>query len=114
MPTVRFQEDHGFEGEAPCPVIEPDIRERDRCPSIYQVLQMVDQVSGLRVPHVPAKRRPGDPAVLRADNRAALEVLNWKPVQSSLREIVESAWRWHSSHTSGEKSVLGGLLPREC
>jgi UDP-glucose 4-epimerase len=57
---------------------------------------MVEQFSKIAVPHRAAARRPGDPAVLVADNRAAIELLGWKPQRSSLREIVESAWLWHA------------------
>lgn len=65
--------------------------------SVRQVLDMVGKVSGLPVPYEAAPRRPGDPPVLVADNRAAQEVLGWSPQRSSLRQIVESAWLWHSS-----------------
>ncbi len=64
--------------------------------SVRQVLKMVEQVSGLKAPWQAAARRPGDPPTLVADNQAAAEVLGWRPEHSSLREIVESAWRWHS------------------
>jgi UDP-glucose-4-epimerase GalE len=64
--------------------------------SVREVLQTVEQVSKVAVPSRAADRRPGDPATLVADNRAAIEVLGWTPQHSSLREIVESAWFWHS------------------
>jgi UDP-glucose-4-epimerase GalE len=63
--------------------------------SIREVLQTVAEIAKSPVPHRVAGRRPGDPAVLIADNREAKQVLGWKPQCSSLREIVESAWRWH-------------------
>jgi len=65
--------------------------------SVRQVLDMVERVGKKPVPYRAADRRPGDPAVLVADNRAAIELLGWKPQRSSLREIVESAWLWHAS-----------------
>jgi UDP-glucose-4-epimerase GalE len=64
--------------------------------SVREVLEMVEQVSKIAVPHRTAERRPGDPPVLVADNRAVIEILGWMPKRSSLREIVESAWLWHS------------------
>src|SRR5258707_8405938 len=64
--------------------------------SVREVLEMVEQVSKIAVPHRAAERRPGDPATLVADNRAAIELLGWTPQQSSLHEIVESAWLWHA------------------
>src|SRR5258707_1449098 len=64
--------------------------------SVRDVLQTVERVSKMTIPYRTADRRPGDPAVLVADNRAAIELLGWTPQQSSLREIVESAWLWHA------------------
>jgi UDP-glucose-4-epimerase GalE len=64
--------------------------------SVREVLQTVEQVSKVAVAYRAADRRPGDPAILVADNRAAIELLGWKPQRSSLREIVESAWLWHT------------------
>ncbi|HVS88641.1 MAG TPA: UDP-glucose 4-epimerase GalE [Candidatus Acidoferrum sp.] len=64
--------------------------------SVREVLQTVERVSKMAVPYRAAARRPGDPAVLVADSRAAKELLSWTPQRSSLREIVESAWLWHA------------------
>jgi len=64
--------------------------------SVREVLEMVEKISKIAVPHHAAERRPGDPPVLVADNRTAIELLGWMPKRSSLREIVESAWLWHS------------------
>ncbi len=64
--------------------------------SVREVLQTVERVSNMTVPYRTADRRPGDPPILVADNRAAIELLGWTPQQSSLREIVESAWLWHA------------------
>jgi len=75
--------------------------------SVREVLEMVEQVSKIAVPHQAAERRPGDPSVLVADNCAAIELLGWMPKRSSLREIVESAWLWHSrTHRVKTKTAL--------
>jgi UDP-glucose-4-epimerase GalE len=75
--------------------------------SVREVLQTVERVSKMTVPYRAADRRPGDPAILVADNRAAIELLRWTPKQSSLREIVESAWLWHSrTHKMKTKATL--------
>jgi UDP-glucose-4-epimerase GalE len=73
--------------------------------SIRQVVRMVEQVSGRKVPCREAQRRPGDPPVLVAETRAAGEILGWKPQKSSLQQIVESAWRWHSRGEPGGKQT---------
>ena len=40
------------------------------------------------------ERRPGDPAVLVADNLKSQKVLGWQP-RKKLSDIVKSAWEWH-------------------
>jgi UDP-glucose-4-epimerase GalE len=68
--------------------------------SVRQVVDMAERVSGRSVPGEYVERRPGDPAAVYADNRLAAEVLGWKPAYG-LEEIIESAWRWHSTHPDG-------------
>lgn len=73
--------------------------------SVRQVLDMVQEVSGVAVPYCAAPRRAGDPPVLVADNRSARELLGWTPKSSSLRQIVESAWQWHSKSGPRHRST---------
>jgi UDP-arabinose 4-epimerase len=75
--------------------------------SVREVIEMVERVGKKPVPYRAADRRPGDPPVLVADNRTAVELLGWRPQRSSLHEIVESAWLWHSkTHKMKTKSTL--------
>lgn len=62
--------------------------------SVREVVAMAEEVSGRIVPVAYGSRRPGDPVALWADNSKAREVLGWEP-RHALRDIVESAWRWH-------------------
>jgi UDP-glucose 4-epimerase len=66
---------------------------------------MVEEVSGVAVPYRAAPRRPGDPPVLVADNGSAKALLGWTPKSSSLRQIVESAWKWHSKTYARHRST---------
>jgi UDP-glucose-4-epimerase GalE len=75
--------------------------------SVREILQMVELVGKVSVPCRSAGRRPGDPAVLVADNRAAREILGWTPRRSSLPEIIESAWEWHTSSTRKMAAAVG-------
>ena len=63
--------------------------------SVKEVLAEVEAVSGRRVPAVMKPRRAGDPGTLVADASRAIGVLGWRPQYSSLRNIVETACRWH-------------------
>ncbi len=63
----------------------------------YSVLQVVEEVRKITGAAIPARihpRRPGDPPQLVADARKAAAELGWTPRHSSLKEIVETAWRW--------------------
>lgn len=63
--------------------------------SNMEIVRAVEEVTGRKVPYVVGGRRPGDPATLVAACDKARDVLGWAPQHSSLREIVETAWRWH-------------------
>ncbi|MEY3164561.1 MAG: UDP-glucose 4-epimerase [Actinomycetota bacterium] len=63
--------------------------------SVLDVLRMAEEVSGRNVPHEIAPRRPGDPTTVFADPTLVRAVLGWRATHD-LREIVSSAWRWHS------------------
>ena len=64
--------------------------------SVREVIQMVEEVSGLRVPFVEEPRRAGDPPALVAASSKAKQLLRWTPHCSDLRTIISSAWEWHA------------------
>jgi UDP-glucose-4-epimerase GalE len=61
--------------------------------SIAEVLRLIEEISGRKVPHFFAPPRAGDPPVLFADARRAKEVLGWEP-QFDIRHILEGAVKW--------------------
>lgn len=69
--------------------------------SVLQVIEMARQVTGRDVKSENAPRRPGDPAVLVASSAKITDELGWRPQFPELRTIIETAWKWHSSHPSG-------------
>ena len=74
--------------------------------SVREVIHVCEQVTGVTIPVVEAPRRPGDPAVLVADPRKAMNELGWKPRYQDLRSIVEPAWRWHQRHPRGYQDSI--------
>jgi UDP-glucose 4-epimerase len=74
--------------------------------SIREVIDATERVSGRKVPVEYVDRRAGDPAAVWADNRLASELLGWTP-KYGLHEIIESAWRWHSSRPTGYTQPAG-------
>ena len=63
--------------------------------SVLDVMRMAEEVSGRTVPHVISPRRAGDPTTVFADPTLVRAVLGWRATHD-LREIISSAWRWHS------------------
>ncbi|MCS6976282.1 MAG: UDP-glucose 4-epimerase GalE [Gemmatales bacterium] len=69
--------------------------------SVREVIRVCEQVTGRSIPVREGPRRPGDPPILVASSAKAREVLGWSPRYRDLHSIVETAWRWHSTHRLG-------------
>ncbi|HEY95388.1 MAG TPA: UDP-glucose 4-epimerase GalE [Dehalococcoidia bacterium] len=70
----------------------------------YSVLEVIDiarEVTGVDIPVEIRPRRVGDPAMLVADITRARVELGWKTEYSTLKEIIESAWKWIKEHPDG-------------
>ena len=63
--------------------------------SVREVVDTTEAVGGRPVPTLVSERREGDPAAIWADSTHAERVLGWT-ASRGLREIIESAWRWHA------------------
>ena len=70
--------------------------------SVREVVRVAEAISGRRIPCRETARRPGDPPVLVADPRLAVEVLGWRPRMSDLDTIIRTALAWHTSLTDRE------------
>ncbi|WP_405409494.1 UDP-glucose 4-epimerase GalE [Streptomyces decoyicus] len=62
--------------------------------SVREVIETVRKVTGHPIPEVTAPRRGGDPAVLVASAKAAVDRLGWRPSRADLAEIVADAWKF--------------------
>lgn len=61
--------------------------------SVRKVVDMVERVTGLKVPTEEGPRRPGDPPMLIAASDRASEHLGFRPQYSDLEMMVRTAWR---------------------
>jgi UDP-glucose-4-epimerase GalE len=66
--------------------------------SVKEVVTAVERVTGKKVPFVLGARREGDPPSLVADSNKLQKTLGWKPVRTSLDEIVSDAWQFAQNH----------------
>ncbi len=69
--------------------------------SVLEVIKIVEEVTGLKVPHEFTERRPGDVPEAYANPKKAIEELNWKFEFPNIRSIIETAWNWHRQHPNG-------------
>lgn len=68
--------------------------------SILEVLNTVEEVTGLKVPYIFNDTREGEPALLVADNSKAKKILNFEPKYSEITQIVSSAYNWQTKVSS--------------
>jgi UDP-glucose 4-epimerase len=69
--------------------------------SVKEVIDTACQITGQAIPTEVGPRRPGDPAVLVAAGEKVRKELGWVPQFPHVREIIESAWRWHQTNPDG-------------
>jgi UDP-glucose 4-epimerase len=68
---------------------------------VKEVIETARHVTGHAIPAEVGPRRPGDPAELVAGSDRIRQQLGWQPRHPELRDIVETAWKWHSQHPNG-------------
>ncbi|UCC86665.1 MAG: UDP-glucose 4-epimerase GalE [Anaerolineales bacterium] len=69
--------------------------------TVKEVIQTAREISGHPIPAEIGLRRPGDPDVLIASSDRIRGELGWEPQHADLRDIIESAWKWHQAHPHG-------------
>ena len=68
--------------------------------SVLQLIEMTSKVAKQTVPYEIAARRAGDPVNVYADVTMARKILGWQSTRD-LQSIIESAYKWHSTHPNG-------------
>ncbi len=69
--------------------------------SVKEVINAVEEVSGLKVPYEEAPRRPGDPPALYANSQKAQTELDWKIQYPDIKSTIETAWNWSKNNPDG-------------
>lgn len=64
--------------------------------SVKEIIELARGITGKEIPADVTSRRPGDPAILVADNRKAKEVLGWQP-SFDIENIIQTAWQWRQN-----------------
>lgn len=68
--------------------------------SVKEVIEMCERAAGRKADVTYVERRKGDPPELISSSKKIYHDLGWKPGYS-LKEIIETAWKWHKSHPDG-------------
>lgn len=66
--------------------------------SVREIIQTCEKITGIKANVIESERRPGDPAMLVASSQKIRTELGWE-AKRDLKEIISSAWKWHSSRT---------------
>lgn len=69
--------------------------------SVKEVIQAAEEVTGVNIQKQVVARRSGDPAVLVASSEKIRPDLGWQPRYTDIREIINTAWRWHKANPNG-------------
>jgi UDP-glucose 4-epimerase len=69
--------------------------------TVKEVIDAARAITGHPILAEVGPRRPGDPAVLVAASNKIRQELGWTPRFPQVRDIIESAWRWHQAHPKG-------------
>ena len=69
--------------------------------TVRELVEISRKVTGHPIPVIEKPRRAGDVPELYADSSKIRRELGWQPKYVDLREIVASAWKWHSTHPRG-------------
>jgi UDP-glucose 4-epimerase len=69
--------------------------------TVKEVIDTAREITGRAIRADVGPRRAGDPAVLVAASDKIRKELGWVPRFPHVREIIESAWRWHRANPDG-------------
>lgn len=70
--------------------------------SVLEVISKVEVAASTNIDFDIVERRSGDPAISYSNPRKANEMLGWQ-AKYDIKDMAETAWKWHSSHPNGFK-----------
>ena len=73
--------------------------------TVKEVFSECEKITNKNIELKQMPRRPGDPAVLVADNTKAKSILNWEP-KRTLRQSIESAYQWEKILQKVQNNLL--------
>ncbi|SVC39842.1 uncharacterized protein METZ01_LOCUS292696, partial [marine metagenome] len=74
--------------------------------SVLDVVREAKEITQRPIPNEFVERRPGDPEELIASFEMATDVLKWVPVQSDLKQILQTMWKTLNPKINSTKPEL--------
>ena len=68
--------------------------------TVLELVKTFISVNQCAIPFVFSSRRQGDVPVVVADNKLAIETLNWAPTRS-LKDMCKDGWKWQKNNPNG-------------
>lgn len=65
--------------------------------TVFEMIQALQNVTGVSVPYEVAGRREGDPPALVASSEKAQKLLGWEAKNSSIEQMLKNAWDWENN-----------------
>ena len=69
--------------------------------SVMEMIEAAKRVTEKEIPFDIVDRRAGDPSTLVASSEKARTILGWNPVNTTVDNILKTAWNWHSNNPTG-------------
>jgi len=69
--------------------------------TVQEVVQTAREVTGHPIPATIVGRRAGDVSKMVASSAKAKSVLGWNPKYPTIRQMLETAWKWHVRNPEG-------------
>ena len=68
--------------------------------SVLELIKVFEKVNKCSIPYVFTERREGDLPSVIADNKLAINLLNWKP-RNNLDDMCRDGWKWQKKNPKG-------------
>ncbi len=68
--------------------------------TVLELINTFKKVNKIDLPFSFASRREGDQEYVVADNRKALNILNWKPIRN-IEDMCRDGWKWQTKNPNG-------------
>lgn len=69
--------------------------------SVMEIIKNCEKITGHKIPFKISNRRKGDTAILIGNSDKARKILQWKPLNSDIKTIIQTAWNWKKKFPNG-------------